>query len=140
MYPIAERVCTEFINRHPETVIITTGDKFCQQWEWEHPQVIHRSARIPFRQALCIAQFADMVVTPETGLGIGAGSFGTPKIMLLTAASLTNVVGNDRNDYSLQSPAYCSPLHSHPPCTRPLFQNVPEFSLSPCIPVQPKFF
>jgi len=29
--------------------------------------------------------------------------------MLLTAASITNVVGNDKNDYSLQSPAYCSP-------------------------------
>lgn len=109
MYPIAEEICTEFITRHPETIIITTGDKFCQQWEWDHPNVIHRSGRIPFRQALCLSRYVDMVVTPETGLGIGAGSFGTPKIMLLTAASLTNIVGNDENDYSLQSPAYCSP-------------------------------
>ena len=109
MYPIAEEICTEFIRRHPETVIITTGDKFCQQWEWDHPNVIHKSGRIPFRQALNMAKYADMVVTPETGLGIGAGAFGVPKIMLLTAASLTNIVGNDENDYSLQSPAYCSP-------------------------------
>jgi ADP-heptose:LPS heptosyltransferase len=109
MYPIAEEICTRFINRHPETIIITTGDKFCQQWEWEHPNVIHKSGRIPFRQALNIAKYVDMVVTPETGLGIGAGAMGVPKIMLLTAASLTNIVGNDINDYSLQSPAYCSP-------------------------------
>lgn len=109
MYPITEQICTEFIKRHPNTVIITTGDKFCQQWEWEHPQVFHKSGRIPFRQSLNIAKYVDMVVTPETGLGIGAGTFGTPKIMLLTAASLTNIVGNDKNDYSLQSPAYCSP-------------------------------
>jgi len=109
MYPIAEEICTEFIKMHPETIIITTGDEFCQQWEWDHPQVIHKSDRIPFRQALCMAKYVDLVVTPETGLGIGAGAFGTPKIMLLTAASLTNIVGNDKNDFSLQSPAWCSP-------------------------------
>lgn len=109
IYPIAREVLTEFINRHPDTVVITTGDKFCQQFEWDHPNVIHRSGRMPFRQALCMSQFVDMVVTPETGLGIGAGSFGTPKIMLLTAASIKNVAGNDKNDYSLQSPVYCSP-------------------------------
>ena len=109
MYPIAQEICDEFIRRHPETIIITTGDKFCRQWEWEHPKVLHRSGRMPFRQALHLAKYVDMVVTPETGLGIGAGAFGTPKIMLLTAASLTNIVGNDENDYSLQSPAYCSP-------------------------------
>lgn len=109
MYPISKEICSEFVRMHPETVIITTGDDFCQQFEWEGKNVIHRSGRMPFRQALCMAQYVDLVVTPETGLGIGAGSFGTPKIMLLTAASLTNIVGNDKNDYSLQSPAWCSP-------------------------------
>ena len=63
-----------------------------------------------------LAEF-DMVITPETGLGIGAGAFGTPKIMLLTAASLRNIGGNDDNDYSIQSPAYCSP------CTRAIYDT-----------------
>lgn len=109
MYPIAEEICTEFVKMHPETVILTTGDKFCQQFEWDHPAVKNLSGKIPYRQALCMAQYVDLVVTPETGLGIGAGAFATPKIMLLTAASITNIVGNDDNDYSLQSPAWCSP-------------------------------
>ena len=122
MYPIASAVCNEFITRHPETIIITTGDDFCQPGEWENDKVIHKSGRMPFRQALNIAKYVDMVVTPETGLGIGAGAFGTPKIMLLTAASITNIVGNDKNDYSLQSPAYCSP------CFRAIYntENCPK--------------
>jgi ADP-heptose:LPS heptosyltransferase len=116
VYPIAEKVCTEFLKRNPNTVIITTGDDFCQKWEWDGGEnVIHKSGRMPFRQAMVMSKYVDLVVTPETGLGIAAGAYGTPKIMLLTAASLTNIVGNDANDYSLQSTAYCSP------CTRAIY-------------------
>lgn len=130
---IAKDICNEWLRRHPDTVIITTGDEFCRKWEWAadnaitvapdrgigdgSPSLVHKSARMPFRQALHIAKYADLVVTPETGLGIGAGAFGTPKIMMLTAASLKNVVGNDINDYSLQSEAYCSP------CTRAIYNT-----------------
>ncbi len=117
VYPIAKDVCDEFLSRHPNTVIITTGDEFCKQFEWEHPQVVHKSARVPFRQMLLMTRYADLVVTPETGLGIGAGAYGTPKIMLLTAASLKNIVGNDKNDFSLQSDAWCSP------CTRAIYNT-----------------
>ena len=117
VYPMAHELCTQWLDRHPESTIITTGDEFCKKFEWDHPRVIHQSARMPFRQALHLAGYVDMVVTPETGLGIGAGAFGTPKIMLLTAASLKNIVGNDENDYSIQSPAWCSP------CTRAIYNT-----------------
>jgi ADP-heptose:LPS heptosyltransferase len=117
VYPLAEELCTMWLKHHPNTVIVTTGDKFCQQWEWDDDRVVHKSGRMPFRQALHLARYADLVVTPETGLGIGAGCFATPKIMLLTAASLTNIVGNDENDYSMQSPAWCSP------CTRAIYNT-----------------
>lgn len=117
IYPWIENLCRQWLSKHPKSYIITTGDKFCQQWEWEHPRVLHKSGIIPFRQALHLSRYVDMVITPETGLGIGAGAFGTPKIMLLTAASIKNIVGNDKNDYSLQSPAYCSP------CTRAIYNT-----------------
>ena len=121
---LAKPICDEWLRRHPESVVITTGDKFCQAWEWdsesgktispergigESASLVHKSGRMPFRQAALMSRYADLVVTPETGLGIVAGSYGTPKIMMLTAASLTNIVGNDKNDYSVQSEAYCSP-------------------------------
>ena len=130
---LAKDICNDWIRRHPKTTIITTGDDFCRKWEWAADNgitiapdkglgygtahLIHKSGRMPFRQALNIARYADLVVTPETGLGIGAGVFGTPKIMLLTAASLKNIVGNDKNDFSLQSEAYCSP------CTRAIYNT-----------------
>jgi hypothetical protein len=117
VYPLAKEICTAWLKEHPDSIIITTGDSFCQQWEWEDDKVINKSGRMPFRQALHMAAYSDMVVTPETGLGIGAGVFSTPKIMLLTAASLKNVVGNDKNDYSIQSSAWCSP------CTRAIYNT-----------------
>jgi len=145
---IAKDICNEWLKRHPDTVIITTGDEFCHKWEWVsevgttiapeaglgdgESSLVHKSARMPFRQALHIARYADLVVAPETGLGIGAGAFGTPKIMLLTAASLKNIVGNDKNDYSIQSDVYCSP------CTRAIYNTLScslnrETSLPICV-------
>lgn len=118
MYPIAPDICNEFLSAHPDAVIFTTGDEFCKQWEWEHPRVFHKSGVWPFRQALLTARYSDLIVTPETGLGIGAGAYSRPKIMMLTAASLKNAVGNDVNDYSLQSDAYCSP------CTRAIYDTM----------------
>lgn len=117
VYPMAQEVIGKFCEKHPEALVITTGDDFCKQLEWDHPQVMHKSGAWPFRQTALLARYVDMVVTPETGLGIVAGVFGTPKIMLLTAASLKNVVGNDENDFSLQSPAWCSP------CTRAIYDT-----------------
>ena len=117
IYPIVKDICDQWCKMHPETVIITTGDDFCRQWEWEHPNVVHKSGRMPYRQVMLISRYVDMVVTPETGLGIAAGAYGTPKIMLLTAASLKNIVGNDKNDFSLQSDAWCSP------CTRAIYNT-----------------
>jgi len=145
---IAKDICNEWLYRHPDSVIITTGDDFCQKWEWvsDHgvtispdkglgdgtTSLIHKSGRMPFRQALNIARYANLVVTPETGLGIGAGVFGTPKIMLMTAASLKNIVGNDKNDFSLQSTAWCSP------CARAIYNTDscplnPETNLPICV-------
>lgn len=116
-YPMARTVINTFLDRHKDAIVFTTGDEWCQRLEWERDRIINLSGRIPFSQALLMSRYMNLVVTPETGLGIGAGSYSTPKIMLLTAASLKNVVGNDKNDFSLQSPAWCSP------CTRAIYNT-----------------
>lgn len=124
---LARELCDRWAKRHPDTTIITTGEEACKDWEWPSakgstiaPEIglgdgthtlVHKSGRMPFRQALNLTRYVDLVITPETGLGIGAGVFGTPKIMLLTTSNLLNIVGNDKNDFSLQSKAYCSPCY-----------------------------
>ncbi len=114
-------VFTEWFKRYPDTTVFTTGDEGCQSMELAPPfqdkRFVHLSGRVPFRQSLSICKYMDMVITPETGLGIGAGVFGTSKIMLLTAASILNIAGNDENDYSLQSDVHCSP------CTRAIYNT-----------------
>ena len=98
-----------FHKRHPETVFLlsTAPDLAEKSWENEYTKPL----KMPFRQVALMTRYANAVVTPETGLGIIAGAYGTPKMMLLTAASLKNIVGNDKNDFSLQSRAWCSPCH-----------------------------
>jgi ADP-heptose:LPS heptosyltransferase len=108
-YGFAERVIRRFCDETPNALVMTIGDKDCKQFEFDHPQVVHRSGVYPFRQAALLTKYVDMVVTPETGLGLAAGTYGTTKVMLLTSSSLTNVVANDENDFSLQSEAWCSP-------------------------------
>jgi ADP-heptose:LPS heptosyltransferase len=133
IYHLHEDICNMWLEKHPNTVVITTGDKESQKWEWESAigetiapdkglgdgsaTLIHKSGRMPFRQALNTSKYVDMVLTPETGLGIGAGAFGTPKIMLLTSAALQNIISNDKNDFSLQSNVWCSP------CTRAIYNS-----------------
>lgn len=111
IYPWSKDVCDEFLRQHPDAVIWTTGGPECVKYQWNHDRVINVSGSIPFRQAALMTRYMNLVVTPETGLGIVAGSYSTPKIMLLTAASIRNIAGNDKNDFSMQSDAHCSPCH-----------------------------
>lgn len=121
IYPWSQKVCEEFQKRHPEVIVFVTagpeysehawGVLFSKGMDCSQVPAVNVISQWPFRQALLATKYADMLITPETGLGIGAGVYETPKIMLLTAASIKNIVGNDKNDFSMQSEAWCSPCH-----------------------------
>lgn len=111
IYPWSKKVCDEFQKRHPETHIFITAGPEYKDFVWEGPNVTSVVGKWPFRQALLACRYLNLVVTPETGIGIGAGAYDTPKIMLMTAASVKNIVGNHKNDFSIQSEAWCSPCH-----------------------------
>lgn len=109
IYPWVRPVIDEFHANHPDTIFLLTAGPEHKDKAWENEYTINLVGKMPFRQIALMTKYANAVVTPETGLGIIAGSYGTPKMMLLTAASLKNIVGNDKNDFSLQSQAWCSP-------------------------------
>tara|TARA_Y100000310_G_scaffold342437_2_gene445709 strand:- start:1637 stop:2734 length:1098 start_codon:yes stop_codon:yes gene_type:complete len=111
IYPWSKEVCDEFQRRHPNVFIIITAGPTYKNNVWEGKNVMSVVDKWPFRQALLSTRYANALITPETGLGIGAGGYDTPKCMLMTAANLKNIIGEDKNDFSIQSDAWCSPCH-----------------------------
>jgi len=95
----------------PELITITTGDEWARLLDWEHPNNVQGAASLPLRKSLLLAKHVDLVVGPETGILNGAGCFDTPKICLLTHSHKDNLCKYWKNDYSIQSPADCSPCH-----------------------------
>ena len=102
------------MDKYPEAQVFTTGDKLSENMDSKREGVIHLSTKKPFRQVLCMAKFMDLVIGCESGMMCGASALGVPTIQLMTAASLKNHTQYAENDYSLQSPARCSPCHKNP--------------------------
>jgi hypothetical protein len=63
---------------------------------------------------MLMAKYASLVIGAESGLMVASTLLGAPTVQLMTAASLKNHGGDFVNDYSLQSPAPCSPCHKGP--------------------------
>lgn len=108
----------EFIHRILDTYsnvrVITTGSAGCVKWDLKHPRVTSIVGKFPFRQALLISKYVNLVIGCESGLLCGAAMFETPTIMLMTAADIDSHNRYNRNDLSLQSECYCSPCHKGP--------------------------
>lgn len=98
----------------PNAHIITTGDKSCKSIDFKGNQISSVVGRFPFRQVALLAKYVDLVITMESGLGVAANSWDTPTIQLMTSSSIDNHPKYAKNDYSLQSPAKCSPCSKGP--------------------------
>lgn len=125
----AEKVITQFLSTHKDAVCITVGDEDCRKLlEFKGERIINRSGFFnedksidkdgnegyPFRQSMMMAKFANLCMGYESGLMVASTLLGTPTLQLMTAASIKNHGGDFPNDYSLQSPIYCSPCHKGP--------------------------
>lgn len=110
----AKEVIDKIMDKYPDAQVFTTGDKLSEGIDTNRKGVIKLSGKMPFRQVLLIAKYVNCVIGTESGMMCGASCHGTPTIQLLTAASKENHVKYAENDYSLQSPARCSPCHKNP--------------------------
>lgn len=96
----------------PDIQIFTTGDDKDRCIKSDN--IITWEQKIPFREALLRVRYADCVIGCESGMMCGANMWGTPTVQIMTAASLNCHTKYAKNDYSIQSPAYCSPCFKGP--------------------------
>jgi hypothetical protein len=114
LYGLLEPVLNDWLEAHPDAVVVTIGDYTAKLLEFEHPQVVPKAGEWPLRHSLCMTKYADLVVGPETGVLNAAGCFATPKITLLSHSSHENLCKHWENDYCLApDPAIapCYPCH-----------------------------
>jgi len=119
IYPNMELVCSEWLQRHPDSIIVTVGDAAAKQMEFEHNRLLKHCGNWSIRESLAAIPGASLVVGPETMMTNAAGSLGTPVITLLshsTHEALCKHWGS--NDYCLapeNTPCYpCFQLHYSP--------------------------
>lgn len=113
----AKEVAQKILDKYDDALIITTGSpehKEKSLKELSDTRVRTIIGHQGFRQATLLAKHVNCVIGCESGLMVASNMWGTPTIQLMTAASLENHPKYAKNDYSLQSPAYCSPCCKGP--------------------------
>lgn len=109
-------VAQYILGKYPDAVIFTTGDKTMDIIDIKDLGERVRSlvGRKPFRQALLMAKYMNCVIGCESGIMCGASMWDVPTIQLLTATDKNAHCKYSKHDYSLQSPARCSPCYKGP--------------------------
>jgi ADP-heptose:LPS heptosyltransferase len=109
----SDQLANQILEEIPNAHIITTGDTKAR--DIEHSERTSTwIGKIPFREAVARIKHADCVIGCESGLLCASNAWGTPTVQIMTAASLENHCKYASNDYSIQSPAVCSPCHRGP--------------------------
>ena len=117
----AEPIVKTFLANHEDAICITMGDEDCRQnLEIKGDRIVNRAGRFDgtnrysFRQAMLMAKYANLVMGYESGLMCASTLLGAPSVQLMTSAAVKSHGGDFPNDYSLQSPCYCSPCFKGP--------------------------
>ncbi len=111
----ARSIVSKIIEKYPKCLVILTGDEYCKDQVFEHPQIIsYVGSSNGFRSVSLKCKYVDLTISLESGLALVAHSWDSPTLQLLTAASWDNHIKYAKNAYWLQSPVECSPCHRNP--------------------------
>ena len=110
----AESVSRKILERYPKAFIITTGDEYCKDQDFQGERILSKVAKWNFRTVALMTKYMDLTISVETGLPLIAHSWDAPCLQLLTAASYENHIMGAKNAYWLQAPIPCSPCHKNP--------------------------
>jgi hypothetical protein len=115
-YGLFEPVVTDWLNAHPEALVVTVGDHTASLLEFEHPQLVPKAGVWPIRQSLCMTKYVDLVVGPESVITNAAGCFDTPKIVLLSHSGHDNLCKYWTNCVSLAPDLELAPCYGTSGC------------------------
>ncbi len=114
-YPHQDGVIANVLANFPDAVVILTGDMMCKVLEagWEdHPRVKCASGELGIRETLTLAQMADCVVGPETGVLNAVAFEPMGKVILLSHSSPENLTKHWVNtDVMTPANTSCYPCH-----------------------------
>lgn len=117
LYGLFEPVVRDFLDGHPECIIVTVGDSRTKEYEFEHDRLVCLTGHTTIRQSLSLLTIADCVVGPESMMTNGAGCFDVPKIVFMSHSSPEALTKYWKNCYALEpdttlAPCYpCNQLH-----------------------------
>ena len=110
VYPWADYVMGEVLKNIDNVHFITLGDTNCQLLECLiDKDITNLSGKISVRVAMCMTQYVDLVVSPDTGMLHASGCYETPKIGLLGHTTKENITKYFKNDYSIEADCPCAP-------------------------------
>jgi len=114
-YPWTDIIINNILSLYPSVRFFLLGDTKCKILEhgWDNNKRVEcLSGDISMRKSLSMTKYADLVISPDTGLLHGSGCYSTPKIGLLGHTTIENITKHFYNDLSLESDpslAECSP-------------------------------
>jgi ADP-heptose:LPS heptosyltransferase len=115
VYPLLAPVAIDFLERHPDAMMVLLGAAEAKRYEFEHPQVLPTAGKWPLRQTLAtIAMGSDLVVGPESMVVNIASCYDVPKIVFLSHSSPDNLTKYWTNCVALEPDremAPCYPCH-----------------------------
>lgn len=114
-YPGQDIVIARILLEFPDCRIFLVGDPACKMLElgWENePRVVCLSGEIGIRDTLALAQVADVVIGPETGVLNAVAFEPNRKVVLLSHSSVENLTKHWENTVSVKPvDVACYPCH-----------------------------
>ena len=113
--PHMDAVIARILLDIPNARIHLVGDEACQLLEqgWQNePRIERTSGKLSIRQTLTLAQQADLVIGPETGVLNSVAHEPNAKVVLLSHSSKKNLTQHWYNTWSLiPTDCHCYPCH-----------------------------
>jgi len=114
-WPYMDQIIARLLIEYRDITVILVGDELSQILEsgWEkEPRVVCASGRWSIRQTLTFAEYADVVIGPETGVMNAVSMLNMPKIIFLSHSSIENLTRDWVNTTSLTPDnCPCYPCH-----------------------------